>query len=438
LFQLLQPIWLWALAGLAVPVIIHLWNQQPGKTLRVGSIALVAAHAVTYKKRIRLAEILLLLLRCLLLACIATALAQPFWRSAASTSAKGWVLIGRQQLAPTYQHFKPTVDSLLQSGMEFHYFEEGFKKEKLAVALQQPADSNAMQPSYRRLVDLLNEQADPAIPVYLFTDNWLHNFTGPRSAVSLNLHWKTYTPDTLKSPVMMDTAALRVTVFNHRYSNDARYLKAALDAIQQYSKRNIVIKSVTATSEIPAQQDWLFWLSGDTSAVKGAKNIVQYAKGSPASNASYILPAAKNAFSAIDLYRSVIEKDSAKLLLDLYWKDGFGYPLLTTEQQQNATYYWLYTHIDPAWNELPWSDNFPQLLYELLYEKQKMPAAGNAVAIIDSAQLVPLLVPAKEAGLKPAIFTETKLEGFFWWLVFLLFFAERLLSFYHRKTSGNE
>lgn len=438
MLQLLQPIWLFALAGLSIPVIIHLWNQRPGKTLRVGSIALVAENAVTNKKRVRLAEIPLLLLRCALLACIAVALAAPVWRSPISNSSKGWVLMSRQQLSSTYQHFKPSIDSLLQAGMEFHFFEEGFKKEKLTQALRQPADSNAEQPSYRQLLALLNKQAPGAMPVYLFTDNWLRNFGGPRTAVALDLHWYTYTPlpDNLL-PVATDTSTLHITVYHHQYANDARYLKAALSAIEQFSRKNIVVQSTIAVNEIPAQQDWLFWLADEPAINKGAENILQYAKGKHSSITSWILPAGQNFFTPVDLYTAVIESDTGKPTGELLWKDGYGNAMLTRQQENTATYYWLYTHIDPKWNELPWSDNFPQLLFQLLYEKQSQQSANSRLATIDSTQLMPLFVPAGEAVSKPAVFNETTLDSLFWVMAFLLFFAERLLSFHHRKTMGN-
>ncbi len=437
MFQLLQPIWLFALAGLSIPVFIHLWNQQPGKTLRVGSIALVAENAVTYRKRVRLAEILLLLLRCALLACIAIAFAAPVWRSQAVNSSKGWVLMSRQQLVSTYEHFKPTIDSLLQAGMEFHYFEEGFKKEKLPDALKLPTDSNTEQASYRQLMALLNQQADAAMPVYLFTDNWLRNFSGRRTAVALNLHWYTFTPAAGNEQPATDTSALHISIYSHQYTNDARYLKAALSAIQQFSRKHMVIQSTTAVNDIPAQADWLFWLADEPAVINGADNIVQYVKGKPSSNTSWILPAAQDFFSPVDLYTAVLENDAAKQQRQLLWKDGYGNPMLTRQQEDNAQYYWLYTHIDPKWNELPWSDNFPQLLFQLLYEKQPQQSAGKRFAIIDSTQLMPLHVPASEAVSKPAIFSETKLDSLFWLTAFLLFFAERVLSFYHRKITGN-
>ncbi|MEO5683374.1 MAG: BatA domain-containing protein [Chitinophagaceae bacterium] len=440
MFQLLQPIWLFALAGLAVPVIIHLWNQRPGKTLRVGSVALVAENALTYRKRVQLSEILLLILRCLLLGCIALALSKPFLRKPIKNTGRGWVLMNRVDLPATYNRFKPVVDSLLLSGMEFHYFEPGFAKEHFNDAVKAVPDSTqTSQSSYRAITALLNQQVDARLPLYVFTDNSLQHFSGSRTAASLNLHWFAYTRDTASSRKLIDTTALYVTIFSRSYINDARYLKAALDAVQQFSKRNIFTKLVTTVPGIPAKQDWLFWLDDDMIPKdKVAANIFAYADGKPVPNISYILPAGKWSFAAVSLYKSVIAPDTLPRFFDTGWNDGFGHPLLTVQLEPNKANYKLYTHFDPAWNELPWSESFPELLYQLLYaghEQVKVAAADNT--IIDSTQLMPVLVAEKEAGPKPTLFAETKLTFLFWVMAFVLFFAERCLSFYHRKKSAN-
>lgn len=441
MFQLLQPIWLFSLAGLSIPVIIHLWNRKPGKTLKVGSIALVKESVLSYKRRIKLSALLLLLLRCLLLACIAIALAVPLWRSPEVAGSKGWVLMNRQQLPATYSRFRPIIDSLLQAGLEFHYFEDGFKKDKLENALKaQTNTAGVKQLFYRGIAALLNEQADSKLPLYIFTDNYLRNFSGNRNTVSLNLHWFTYTADTVQVKSFIDTTALQVTIFNRNYSNDAHYLQAATDAIRQFSKKNINVRLVTDTANVPPQQDWLFWLDDTAPAdIKAAKNVLLYAKDEPVKRASYILPAREGSFAGIDLYKSIIEKDSAKKLFDTRWQDGFGQSLLSEQQRNNTVYYYLYTHFDPSWNELPWSDNFPAILYQLLYAGRPHEVLGGITdkTIIDPLQSTPVVLPAHEAAIKPAIFAETTLSGIFWVLSFLLFFAERSLSFYHRKKIDN-
>jgi hypothetical protein len=439
LFQFLQPIWFSALAGIAVPVIIHLWNQRPGKTLKVGSVSLVAESLQRYQNRLQLSEILLLILRCLLIVFIVLALAGPEWRSATGKNAKGWVLTNRPGLSTTYQHFRPIMDSLLLAGFEFHFFEEGFKKEKLEHALADSGNSRAGS-SYRTLVAALDRQTDTALPVYIFTDHYLHNFNGDRTAVGLNLHWYMYNPDSAVVLTAGDTAALHITIFTGHYTSDAHYLLAALEAIRQFTKKNIGIQLVTGFQDIPAQQDWLFCLEETIPAYKfDAKNVLFYAGGNAQHIASVILPAGEALFTPVDVNNLVIEKDSAEQLYDVRWQDGFGHPVLTVQQQAGQTRYKLYTHINPAWTELPWSDNFPSVLYGLLYPDQATKSFRDREnkTMIDPVQAMPLMRSSKEDNTKPGSYTVTALAGVCWLVVFVLFFAERSLSFYYAKTKAN-
>ncbi|MEJ0102079.1 MAG: BatA domain-containing protein [Bacteroidota bacterium] len=64
MFQLLQPLWLYVLTGISIPVIIHFWNQRPGKILKVGSVSLITDDSKEYKRSLKLSDLLLLLLRC--------------------------------------------------------------------------------------------------------------------------------------------------------------------------------------------------------------------------------------------------------------------------------------------------------------------------------------------------------------------------------------
>lgn len=127
MLQLVQNIWLWALTGLAVPVIIHLWNVAPGKTLKVGSIALFTESARSHAKSLKLSDLLLLLLRCLLLAVLVLLLTQPFWEVDV-TKEKGRVMIEKNSVKDAYSKFRPRIDSLLKAGYAFHYFNPGFEE----------------------------------------------------------------------------------------------------------------------------------------------------------------------------------------------------------------------------------------------------------------------------------------------------------------------
>ncbi len=126
-----------AIAGIAVPVLIHLWNVKQGKTLKVGSVAFITESARAHSKSLKLSELLLLLLRCLLLIVLALLLCKPYFKKQVNlTKEKGWILIERKSVKEAYKKFKPTIDSLLKAGYSFHYFNNGFNKVKFEDALK--------------------------------------------------------------------------------------------------------------------------------------------------------------------------------------------------------------------------------------------------------------------------------------------------------------
>jgi hypothetical protein len=74
-----------ALAGL--PVIAHLMHRKPRVYLVFPTLRLLREAAATTSRMAKLRRWLLLLLRCLLVACVAAAFAQPIWRSAQAAAA---------------------------------------------------------------------------------------------------------------------------------------------------------------------------------------------------------------------------------------------------------------------------------------------------------------------------------------------------------------
>ncbi len=199
MFQLVNSLWLWGLAALSVPLLIHLWNIRQGKVLKVGSIALMAAASKKISRSFKLTDWLLLIIRGLLLALVALLLARPVWQQRmAIAKTKGWVLIPKELIAEVYQHYKPQLDSLHKAGFELHEFNAGFKAIDSLQFQKLVHTSNILSPStpanYWMLLNRLNSKLAAATPVYLFTTAQLKHFDGPRPQTALNLHWQTFTP----------------------------------------------------------------------------------------------------------------------------------------------------------------------------------------------------------------------------------------------------
>jgi hypothetical protein len=67
MIQFAQPIFLWALTALAVPIGIHLLSRKEGKVVKMGSLRHLRETSTKQFKGIKLNELLLLALRCLLI-----------------------------------------------------------------------------------------------------------------------------------------------------------------------------------------------------------------------------------------------------------------------------------------------------------------------------------------------------------------------------------
>jgi hypothetical protein len=197
LLQLINPIWLFAIGGISIPLIIHLWNIKKGKTLKIGSISLLGESSRQSARSLKLIDLLLLFLRCLMLIILALILAGPVWNSKINTSInKGWILIEKENLTQTYTQFKAEIDSLSGLGYEFHFFEPGFKSAKLQDALKEKTfnkGSSQLLP-YWSLIKLLDNEIPESTKALLLTPNRLNRLGAERPLVSHPITWKTYTP----------------------------------------------------------------------------------------------------------------------------------------------------------------------------------------------------------------------------------------------------
>jgi hypothetical protein len=489
---LLNSIWLFALAALSIPVAIHLWNIKRGKTLKVGSISLITA-ASQNSRSLKLHDLLLLLLRCLLLALVAFVLAMPLWQRYVNTSQiKGWVLVPKESLKETYQKFKPEIDSLNKAGYEFHYFNKGFEKTDLNKILSDTTsfkyNSNT---SYWTLVQQLGGQIPSSLPVYLFTPNWASYFKGERPEVALNLHWQSYTPvDSTSSwvakawlankndihvvednskptgtfytdytvqpgnsrdmpfvvhtdngkltvslknanSIAVDTSVWRFAIYADRDSPDAGYVKAALESVIQFTKHKAVIKQYADAGQIPAHQSWIFWLSDKPIG----KQLVQ--------NYDNLFTYESGKVKDVNSWINDGSESLSKSKIGLYksiiptqssgqaiWYDGFGTSVLSLEKQQQTSMYHFYSRFDPSWSDLVWSNDFPKWMLKLIVNPTKLDEKYDR-RVIEAKQLMPI-INNEDHTTAGKIIEQTDLTHYFWLLLVAVFVIERWLA--HRST----
>jgi len=137
----------------------------------------------------------------------------------------------------------------------------------------------------------------------------------------------------------------------------------------------------------------------------------------------------------IALYQLISEWATGDQLI---WTDGFGRPILSRESQTNL--YRFYTRFNPAWNDLVWSDDFPQLLYKLVFKNSiKEINDQHERRKIDQEQLMSYNVTETHVavnGDQPD--TKTDLSHYFWLALVAVFLIERILAHRHKLIPDND
>ena len=446
MLQVLQPIWLFAMAGVLIPVVIHLWNNKQGKVLAIGSIVFLERASRKKARSWKVTEWLLLLLRCLLLALLVLLLAGPYWRRSAGGIGKGWVLTG------VVGEHGAAIDSLVKAGYERHELRdsswwEGFSK--------------------------YDREAPAGIPFYVFADDALRHFRGRRPESKRTVYWFTsrgrndifqwvdkrwpvgrdsvasvmgssgptgtsfrYSQAVRRQGDVLDTAVLRVAVYADGI--DGQWVTAGVRAVQQHTHRNIQVMTYEAGQKV----DWLFWLSGKAlpEGVRAA-NVLFYEPGKEIPVDTWI----RN-MEGVQVEKVVVARQGQADSLEAIWQDGFGRMLLGVESGPSGMRRChFYSRFDPAWNGLVWSAEFPGVLAGLMLEEG---GRVNDRRVIDQGQIMP--GKGEVAGMRPVSKEDAGMQSgdgmrtvskadvidlapAGWILIWLLLLIERVLSYRKSK-----
>lgn len=444
----LAPIGLLALAGLIIPVLIHLWSVKQGKTLKIGSIALLGESSTKSSKSLKLTDLLLFALRCLAIILVAFLLAQPYLKNTHTIAKnKGWILMDKAQLSEIYNAQGKTIDSLLNLGFELHDFNLGFNQ----FSLRDRVDRIGVSPKlkYNTLLNQLNKEIPSGYSAYLFANHRLNNFDGNLPQLNFNLVWKqVYSKDTIKTwtttflgkvykgqstpgltqyttDQSQNLPVIKVMIYDSK-GIGSKYIKAALNAIADFTKRKIeIIKS-------SSDADVVFWLS-DQVAVQMPKlggRLFSYQKGKMEMLHS-TLQLSSSANQMIELKKRVAFDNLAGTMI---WADGFGEPVLIKENKTNHFHF--YSRFDPQWTDLVWDEQFVKALVPIILGKQS--DAGFGFEDHDADQRLLSNVQLVESTHSGSGFSNPSsaqnLDNIIWILAFLILIIERIVSFRHKST----
>src|SRR6187551_2959627 len=164
--QFLNPIWLWGLTGLLIPIGIHMLSRKEGKVIRVGSVRHLEETSTRQFRKIRLNEVVLLALRCLLITLIVLLLSGLSFNRY-NTNDINYVLLEKGM--ENERDFKPLVDSLKEKGFEARWLANGFP------LLEDSAVIDSKSNYWSLIESMTNEQAQQIV---VLSYNYVNGFKG--------------------------------------------------------------------------------------------------------------------------------------------------------------------------------------------------------------------------------------------------------------------
>jgi hypothetical protein len=296
-----NPIWLWTLAGLIVPIGIHLLSRKTGPLIKFGSIRHLRETTTRQFKSIRLNELALLALRCLFIILLSALLAGL--HLSASNDKFKWLLI--EQGVESDPDYASLIDSLTAGGYENKLLAPGFPNGNGA--------RKNKKVDYWNLIQELKTEGDVIVLSY----NYAEGFKGKRIDLPNTVRWLSVQPDSMHyildtltvsndsafirsgvsrpnmtsfqtvtkintnpdsiSNKLVDTISVTI-VFEPSYEHDKNILVAALIAIQQKLLNNLKVTSIPASNFSDVKNiDWLMWLS-DASPPNQFRNLIRTGK----------------------------------------------------------------------------------------------------------------------------------------------------------------
>jgi len=327
----LNPIYLWALLGLAIPIAIHLWSKKEGKTIKIGSIKLLNDEDSRQSSSISINELLLLFIRLSLITLLVLILAEPQIERENNNTTITFIV---EPSLLKNNEISTLIDSLTNDS-EIRLLQNEFPK--LSDNALRESDHSA--PNYWQLAH--NMEALHTDSIVVFTKAFASGIKGKRPTINKNIEWIILDagesidqviqatrkkeqvellslmsnseslsfkkqPISLNSPIVElnatgDSIVLNlenkeqkfpliteetITIllhYNPERTNEATYIEASLNAISKHLNRPI---QVTKTQESPITNmsdfGYSIWLS-DASVPSSTGRILKYRPDSLAS-----------------------------------------------------------------------------------------------------------------------------------------------------------
>lgn len=433
----IQPAALWAMAALAIPILIHLFNRSRGRLVHIGHINLIKKARKLKVTELKLAQWLLLLLRIALLvlaALLLAGLARPGLQSSSLDTAyvtPAWLTTGSPpQIADLLQRYSDPQASrifILQDG--YPLLTQATASELRAGKIADAGVSNI----WPLLADRLSVQQHLG-EVEVYAVDLLSQFGAARPILPRSIKWNLSHPPAADFASHADT---RVTIgFDPQHQPDAEIIRAALLSLKAHRLPGLNWEMLPIDKLRPAQlrSDWLILLSDhglseeQFAQLTTPVTILSDAKtGTSDAGNTY---AVANQFEYLRLpyypftqFRSSLTCEGKD---DLYsvLSNNAGQPVIQTGQHGKARLVEFNSRFGLRWSSIAAQATFPDLLLQLMQsDKQRQQSFADARVLAEQLQ-----VAGEPATVSPTPLPRRSLQQLLAALMVLLWLLERWLS----------
>lgn len=120
--ELLNPLMLWGGVAIAIPIILHFWHQKKGKVIEWAATQWLIEKNLQQSKGLRLDNLLLLLLRCLLILLLCFFLSKPLIEWSDTESSKRRIHLV-QASSLVVNNFKFELEEAIKKGGELYWIQ---------------------------------------------------------------------------------------------------------------------------------------------------------------------------------------------------------------------------------------------------------------------------------------------------------------------------
>ncbi|MPR34067.1 BatA domain-containing protein [Salmonirosea aquatica] len=192
--QFLQPLFLWGILAVAIPIALHFWHRKKGTVIAWAATRFLFEKSQQPQRGFRLDQILLLILRCVLLILVALLLSEPVLK-----------MLGKQGYLQTIHLVQP--DAFVVDNYRFELEEARQNGEPIYWLTPTPQPANELAPpadptpwNAVMLQNAINRVAPAGEVLHLYMKNERKPGQLPFIQTPTDFHLHT-TPDTLGNPI---------------------------------------------------------------------------------------------------------------------------------------------------------------------------------------------------------------------------------------------